>query len=62
MPDVVTHTCPKNGKITAPCCGKTLFELPRTDKMTLHPERVTCKGGGKNVVGKSKKYGALDQR
>ena len=30
------------GSGTTPCCGKTPFELPLTDRLTLDPQRVTC--------------------
>lgn len=25
-----------------PCCGRTPFEVPATDRMTLDPKLVTC--------------------
>ncbi len=40
----VTHTCPAWGASTMPCCGKTPFEVPRTDRMTTVASRVTCGG------------------
>lgn len=27
-----------------PCCGRTPFEVPRTDRITLDPALVTCEG------------------
>lgn len=41
MPEI-THQCPPDGRGFTPCCGKTPFELPRTDRMTLDPSLVTC--------------------
>lgn len=38
------HHCPPEGFFTTPCCGKTPFELPRGDRMTLDPSLVTCTG------------------
>lgn len=28
-----------------PCCGRTPFEVPRDDRMTLDESLVTCYGG-----------------
>jgi len=36
------HESPRDGSGLTPCCGKTPFELPRTDRMTSNPDRVTC--------------------
>jgi hypothetical protein len=41
----ITHACPPQGGGVMPCCGKTPFEVPRTDRITLDPELITCKGG-----------------
>jgi hypothetical protein len=38
----VTHACPPEGEGLTPCCGRTPFELPMTDRMTLDPALVTC--------------------
>lgn len=38
----ITHLCPPSGEWVTPCCGKTPFELPRTDHLTLMPEMVNC--------------------
>lgn len=38
------HACPPDGSGLTPCCGRTPFELPRTDRMTVHLDRVTCGG------------------
>jgi hypothetical protein len=37
-----THLCPPDGGGLMPCCGRTPFEVPRTDRMTLDPSLVTC--------------------
>lgn len=46
LPDYAetVHACPipGTGAATVPCCGKTPFELPRTDRMTSDPKLVTC--------------------
>jgi hypothetical protein len=39
---VLTHACPPDGSGIMPCCGRTPFEVPRTDRMTLDPSLVTC--------------------
>jgi len=38
----VVHACPPHGAAMTPCCARTPFELPRTDRMTLDPGAVTC--------------------
>ena len=40
--DGVTHRCPPEGSGVTSCCGRTPFELPMTDRMTLDPALVTC--------------------
>lgn len=38
-----THQCPPdNGGGLMPCCGRTPFEVARTDRMTEDPALVTC--------------------
>ena len=46
MSSETVHHCPAadHGGGLTPCCGKTPFELPRTDRMTTGPSRVTCYG------------------
>jgi hypothetical protein len=39
----VVHRCPRFGSGITPCCERTPWELPRTDRMTLDPALVTCK-------------------
>ena len=39
----VVHRCPIGRSGTMPCCGRTPFER-LADRMTIHPELVTCKG------------------
>ncbi|MFF7837594.1 hypothetical protein ACFZC6_01970 [Streptomyces ossamyceticus] len=36
------HGCPPDGSGLTPCCGRTPFELPRTDRMATDPALVTC--------------------
>ena len=35
------HACPPDGSGVTPCCGRTPFELPRTDRMTTDPAEAT---------------------
>ncbi|MCU1592451.1 MAG: hypothetical protein JWP11_3707 [Frankiales bacterium] len=39
-----THGCPPDGSGLTPCCGRTPFELPQTDRMTDDAALVTCRG------------------
>jgi hypothetical protein len=32
-----------DGEWMLPCCSRTPFEVPRYNRMTLHPELVTCR-------------------
>jgi hypothetical protein len=41
-PKEITHLCPPGGSGIMPCCGKTPFEVPRTDRMTEDKDKVTC--------------------
>lgn len=36
------HGCPPDGSGVTPCCGRTPFELPRTDRMSTDPALITC--------------------
>lgn len=36
------HACPPDGSGLTPCCGRTPFELPRTDRISSEPAAVTC--------------------
>lgn len=38
----VTHRCPPDGSGIMPCCGRTGFEVPPSDRITVHPTLVTC--------------------
>jgi len=42
--DEVTHRCPIGDDGWTPCCDRTPFELPRTDRITEDPALVTCQG------------------
>jgi hypothetical protein len=44
--DEVTHACPRSGESVTSCCGRTPFELLRTDRMTLDHALVTCGAAG----------------
>ncbi|MFJ8583660.1 hypothetical protein ACIRD2_03230 [Streptomyces sp. NPDC093595] len=38
----VVHATPRKGSGLTPCCGRTPFELPRTDRISIDPFEVTC--------------------
>lgn len=38
------HACPPPGAAAAPCCGRNILELPRTDRVTDAAGEVTCGG------------------
>ncbi|WP_406730925.1 hypothetical protein [Streptomyces sp. NBC_01794] len=38
----VIHRCPSKGSGITPCCGKTPFELPTTDRISIDPFEATC--------------------
>jgi hypothetical protein len=42
-PEARVHAYPRHGSGLTPCCGRTPFELPRDDRMTEDPARVTCR-------------------
>lgn len=48
------HFCPPPGSSELPCCGRTPFDLLRTDRMTLDPGLVTCEPG---IVSESRANG-----
>ena len=41
-PGETTHLCPPGDSALTPCCGKSPFELPKTDRLTEDPKLVTC--------------------
>lgn len=36
------HGCPMPGGVVTPCCGRTPFEVLRTDRITVDAALVTC--------------------
>jgi hypothetical protein len=46
------HACPPDGSGITPCCGRTPFELPRTDRMSADPTLVTCQPAAVSQPGK----------
>lgn len=38
----LTHMCPVDGDGLTGCCYRTPFELPVSDRLTTHPDYVTC--------------------
>jgi hypothetical protein len=38
----VLHARPEPGDLASPCCGRTLEQLPRYDRISLETELVTC--------------------
>lgn len=49
----ITHRCPPIGSGVMPCCGRTPFEVPRTDRMTEQDALVNCSTGDAHVTGNS---------
>jgi hypothetical protein len=44
----LVHMTPPQGSSVMPCCGRTPYEVPHTDRMNEDPARATCaliKGG-----------------
>lgn len=39
---MTTHASPRMQQGLTPCCRKTVFELPNTDRMTVFEENVDC--------------------
>lgn len=39
------HGCPPDGSGLTPCCGRTPFELPRTDRISSEADAITCQSG-----------------
>lgn len=39
----VTHRSPRLGAGVTPCCGRSPFDLPGTDRMTIDEALVTCR-------------------
>lgn len=42
MTTETVHLCPPGDSGLMPCCNRTPFEVPRTDRMTLDRSLVTC--------------------
>lgn len=42
--DVITHAAPLQGTDVTTCCGRSIYNLPQTDRVTTNPELVTCRG------------------
>lgn len=40
----LAHRLPSDGSRAYPCCGRSLFEVPRTDRVTWDSAEVTCAG------------------
>lgn len=41
--ETVVHVCPLGDDALTTCCGKTVFELPRSDRITAVPGMATCR-------------------
>lgn len=39
---MIRHEAPALLASVTPCCGRTIFELPRADQVTTARESVTC--------------------
>jgi hypothetical protein len=46
----VVHLYPPDGYVTTPCCGRDPGELPRADRLTQDPSRVTCYADMRDLV------------
>lgn len=40
----VVHACPSDGSGLTGCCGRTVFELSVSDRLSQNPVSVTCGG------------------
>jgi hypothetical protein len=38
----IVHLCPTDGSGVMPCCGRTPFDVPAWDRMTVHDDQITC--------------------
>jgi hypothetical protein len=38
------HECPPRGSSLTPCCGRSPFEIPAYDRLTVDPAYITCTG------------------
>jgi hypothetical protein len=39
----IIHRCPIGDSNIMPCCNRTPWEIPMTDRMTVDPKLVTCR-------------------
>jgi len=46
----VVHLCPPDDFMTTPCCGRTVFEVPPDQRLTLDPSAVTCYADMRDLV------------
>lgn len=42
-PAETVHACPPDGSGLTPCCGRTPFELPSSDRISSETDAVTCR-------------------
>lgn len=49
-PRTVTHRAPLEQGGRTPCCDRPIFELPRTDRLTLNPAAATCRPTRPRIV------------
>lgn len=40
--DALTHRCPQGAEAVMPCCGRSPFEVPFDERITLDDSLVTC--------------------
>lgn len=38
----ITHACPRGSSNVTPCCDRLVWELPRSDRLSLHPDLINC--------------------
>lgn len=56
-PGEVTHLCPPGDEGFTPCCDRTPFELPRSDRITEDVSLVTCGGEAAQREREARKHG-----
>ena len=39
----IIHACPVSGHALTPCCGRSPFDIPSSDRITLNAAVVTCR-------------------
>ena len=58
LADSVIHLCPHGDGSVTPCCGRSPFELPLSDRLTLDQALVTCQWYLRDEAGIDSVYAA----